>query len=581
MTEYDFLLGRNLSILDISPEAEIMFGYSGQEVCGTLFTDLIKPEYSGRTSLILRNGGKDSCLILGADSMWRFVEIESFPLEDCSAGIRTSSLNPASCCSANSERFAGFIENVFDIYYTSDIYGNITAVSPSIFIYSGFTPEEMIGKNLGGELYVFPEQREIFKELLGRNGRVTSFDASLFRKDGSVWRVSTSAHFIKNKKGEVTGIEGIARDVTDQKEGQEKLLRGIETRYKTLFESATDAIFICDLRTKRIVDANAAARSMTGYIIDELRSLSPEQLHPSYEFEKIHNYIIRKREEFGLKETVRLDFLNKNGEIVPTEVTASVINEDGRKFSIDVARDISQRLANERKQREQEQMLVHQSKLAAMGEMISNIAHQWRQPLSKMTGILTNLEMGIKQGNLDKDEAEGLIKEAFSTLKFMSHTIDDFKNFFSPSKPVEEFCINSALNEVVSIIEPNLRFHGIRLTIKSQDNIFLKTFRNEFCQVLLNIIQNAKDILSMRRVPEPRIEIHIAAAEGRTMIRIADNGGGIEQSAMGRIFEPYFTTRPDGQGIGLYMSKIIIEKNIQGTLTAANTFEGAEFTIVL
>ncbi len=85
----------------------------------------------------------------------------------------------------------------------------------------------------------------------------------------------------------------------------------------------------------------------------------------------------------------------------------------------------------------------------------------------------------------------------------------------------------------------------------------------------------------MRRVPEPRIEIHIAAAEGRTMIRIADNGGGIEQSAMGRIFEPYFTTRPDGQGIGLYMSKIIIEKNIQGTLTAANTFEGAEFTIVL
>ncbi len=581
MTEYDFLLDRNLSILDISPEAEIMFGYSGQEVRGTLFTDLIKPEYSGRTSHILTNGEKDSCLILGADSMWRFVEIESFPLEDCSAGIKTSSLNPASCCSANSERFAGFIENVFDIYYTADIYGNITAVSPSIFIYSGFTPEEMIGKNLGGELYVFPEQREIFKELLGRNGRVTSFDASLFRKDGSVWRVSTSAHFIKNKKGEVTGIEGIARDVTDQKEGQEKLLRGIETRYKTLFESATDAIFICDLRTKRIVDANAAARSMTGYIIDELRSLSPEQLHPSYEFEKIHNYIIRKREEFGLKETVRLDFLNKNGEIIPTEITASVINEDGRKFSIDVARDISQRLANERKQREQEQMLVHQSKLAAMGEMISNIAHQWRQPLSKMTGILTNLEMGIKQGSLDKDEAEGLIKEAFSTLKFMSHTIDDFKNFFSPSKPVEEFCINSALNEVVSIIEPNLRFHGIRLIIKSQENIFLKTFRNEFCQVLLNIIQNAKDILSMRRVPEPRIEIHIAAAEGRTMIRIADNGGGIEQSAMGRIFEPYFTTRPDGQGIGLYMSKIIIEKNIQGTLTAANTFEGAEFTIVL
>ncbi|MCD8493541.1 MAG: hypothetical protein LRY51_17530 [Geovibrio sp.] len=89
-----------------------------------------------------------------------------------------------------------------------------------------------------------------------------------------------------------------------------------------------------------------------------------------------------------------------------------------------------------------------------------------------MTGILTNLEMGIKQGNLDKNEAEDLIREAFSTLKFMSHTIDDFKNFFSPSKPVEEFCINAALNEVLSIIEPNLRFHGIRVIIKAQENIF-------------------------------------------------------------------------------------------------------------
>ncbi|MCD8493542.1 MAG: PAS domain S-box protein [Geovibrio sp.] len=238
---------------------------------------------------------------------------------------------------------------MFDIYYTADIYGNITSISPSVFIYSGFTPEELVGKNLGNELYVNPAMRETFKELIGINGKVSAFDAPLFRKDGSVWWVSTSAHFIKNSKGEVIGVEGIARDITDHKEGLEKLLRGIETRYKTLFESATDAIFIVDLRTKRIVDANAAARNMTGYSLDELRTLIPEQVHPRYEFEKVHNYIIRKREEFGLKETVRLDFLNKHGEIIPTEITASVITEDGRKFSIDVARDISQRLATEKK----------------------------------------------------------------------------------------------------------------------------------------------------------------------------------------------------------------------------------------
>ncbi|HAL86296.1 MAG TPA: hypothetical protein DCM31_05115, partial [Deferribacteraceae bacterium] len=307
---------------------------------------------------------------------------------------------------------------------------------------------------------------------------------------------------------------------------------------------------------------------MTGYSLDELRELMPEQLHPRYEYEKIKDYIVRKREGFGLKETVRLDFMTKQGDIVPAEITASVITEDNRKFSIDVARDISQRLATEKKQREQEQMLIHQSKMAAMGEMISNIAHQWRQPLSKITGILTNLEMGTLQGFIDKKEAETLIHEAFSTLKFMSRTIDDFKNFFSPSKPVEEFCINAALKEVISIIEPNLRFHGIRVLMKVQENIFLKTYRNEFCQVLLNIIQNAKDVLSIRRITDPKIEIRITAGREKTVIRISDNGGGIDHNAMERIFEPYFTTRPDGQGIGLYMSKIIIEKNIKGTITA-------------
>ncbi|QAR33953.1 PAS domain S-box protein [Geovibrio thiophilus] len=582
MAEYDFVLDMDFSILRISAEAENKLGYTPSEISGKPFIEMIKTEYRDRTVSALKTKEKDFCFILGSDDVQHFIELEPCTLPDGTTGVKTVSLNPLTKEKSGAfSCFAEFIENIYDIYYSADIYGNITAISPSVFIYSGFTPEELIGKNLGSELYVYPALRETFKELIGKHGKVTAFDAPLFRKDGSIWWVSTSAHFIKNINGEIIGVEGIARDITDHKEGQEKLLRGIETRYKTLFESATDAIFIFDLRTKRIADANAAARKMTGYSLEELRKLMPEQLHPKYEFEKIHSYIVRKREEFGLKETVRLDFLSKHGDIVPAELTASVITEDGRKFSIDVARDISQRLATEKKQREQEQMIVHQSKLAAMGEMISNIAHQWRQPLSKMTGILTNLEMGIKQGNLARDEAETLIKEAFSTLKFMSHTIDDFKNFFSPSKPVEEFCINTALDEVLSIIEPNLRFHGIRVMIKAQENVFLRTYRSEFCQVLLNIIQNAKDILYLRRIAEPKIDIRITSGRGKTVIRVADNGGGIEHAAMGRIFEPYFTTRPDGQGIGLYMSKIIIEKNIKGTITARNTFEGAEFTIVL
>ena len=578
---YDLILDADYNILSISAEYAEKLQYSGNSDQAKSFLELLKPEYRSRAATALKNCEKDFCFIPTERNKWIFTEINPAPLPAGRTGIKIKNLNPLSDGGSSFSSFAEFIENMFDIYYTSDIYGNITAVSPSIFIYSGFTPEELIGKNLGNDLYVNPELRIKFKELMGTQGRVTAFDAPLYRKDGSIWWVSTSAHFIKNSYGTVIGVEGIARDITDYKEGQEKLVKGIETRYKALFESATDSIFIFDLRTKSIVDANAAARKMTGYSLDELRELMPEQLHPRYEYEKIKDYIVRKREGFGLKETVRLDFMTKQGDIVPAEITASVITEDNRKFSIDVARDISQRLATEKKQREQEQMLIHQSKMAAMGEMISNIAHQWRQPLSKITGILTNLEMGTLQGFIDKKEAETLIHEAFSTLKFMSRTIDDFKNFFSPSKPVEEFCINAALKEVISIIEPNLRFHGIRVLMKVQENICLKTYRNEFCQVLLNIIQNAKDVLSIRRITDPKIEIRITAGREKTVIRISDNGGGIDHNAMERIFEPYFTTRPDGQGIGLYMSKIIIEKNIKGTITAKNTFEGAEFTIVI
>jgi signal transduction histidine kinase len=225
----------------------------------------------------------------------------------------------------------------------------------------------------------------------------------------------------------------------------------------------------------------------------------------------------------------------------------------------------------EQKQRIQQSMLLQQSRLASMGEMISIIAHQWRQPLNFLSFVF----MHIKRSCNGDKEALATIKDANEQLQYMSQTIENFRNFYNPSKSREEFDIAKACEDTIKIVSPTLQKIDISLDVQGNFSFYANS--NEFQQVILNLINNARDILIERKVEKPSIEIRVMGGQ----VTITDNGGGISKEHINQIFEPYFTTKQNSDGIGLYIAKTIIEKEMGGVLSVRVENENTTFIINL
>lgn len=236
--------------------------------------------------------------------------------------------------------------------------------------------------------------------------------------------------------------------------------------------------------------------------------------------------------------------------------------------------------------RQKDELLIQQNRLATMGELLNNIAHQWRQPLNNIAVYIQTMQYLNRSGELTAEEMDQDIKAVMEILQYMSQTIDDFRSFFVRDRSsVHEFPLIPTITKALSLVTPALNASAIRVELLKNDREDLRTtgYPNEFAQALMNILYNARDILVERSIVEPRIEIMVTRSKERIVLTVRDNGGGIDNEALPHIFEPYFTTKgPDkGTGIGLYMSKTIIEKNMGGKLTASNTAQGAEFRIEL
>ena len=229
---------------------------------------------------------------------------------------------------------------------------------------------------------------------------------------------------------------------------------------------------------------------------------------------------------------------------------------------------------------QKDKLLLEQSKLAAMGEMIGAIAHQWRQPLNTLAMKIQFLEDDYEDELLDEKYLREFSNESMQLIHFMSKTIDDFRNFFILDKKKIQFDILEKIQETTSILEPQLKTHKINLMITGESFMVLG-YPNEFQQVVLNIVNNAKDAMIENHTKEGMIHISLDTTT-HTMI-IKDNAGGIPQDILPRIFEPYFTTKEQGKGtgLGLYMSKMIIEDNMHGKLQVYNESGGAKFIIQL
>lgn len=231
--------------------------------------------------------------------------------------------------------------------------------------------------------------------------------------------------------------------------------------------------------------------------------------------------------------------------------------------------------------RQKDQMLILQDRLAIMGEMINNIAHQWRQPLNTLGLIIQKLPMFYDTVEFNREFLEENTRKSMELIQHMSRTVDDFRNFFKSDKKKLTFNINQVITLTLSIIGQSFQNQNISIAFDPEDSPMANGYPNEYAQVLLNILMNARDALVEQNVDCALISIHAFAEAGRSVVIISDNACGIAEEIIVKLFDPYFTTKvPDkGTGIGLFMSKTIIEKNMGGKLTVRNTVSGAEFRI--
>jgi len=229
--------------------------------------------------------------------------------------------------------------------------------------------------------------------------------------------------------------------------------------------------------------------------------------------------------------------------------------------------------------RKKDQVLISQSRQAAMGEMIGNIAHQWRQPLNALSMLIGNLAFAQRHEELTDEFMDEATATANRLIQKMSSTINDFRNFFSPDKMKEPFSALQKVKYTVELIEAAYKNSYITITVEAETDCTLHGFPNEYSQVLMNLLANSRDAIIESGATSGRISMVITVEDGMGVVTVRDTGGGIPADILDKIFEPYFSTKKMGTGIGLYMSKMIIERNMSGRISARIIEGGTEFIV--
>ncbi len=298
--------------------------------------------------------------------------------------------------------------------------------------------------------------------------------------------------------------------------------------------------------------------------------------------------ILIKRNKATKKNEAKVhEIIRRNNKELSKKNEKLTKQKDKLKEQEDKLKDINFKLTEKvkeevEKSREKDHILAIKSRQAAMGEMIGNIAHQWRQPLNSIGLIIQDVEDAYEYKELNKEYLHNSVSEMMEIIKYMSQTIDDFRSFFKPDREKLKFNVKNNIGKSVSLLMATFKNNNIDLKIDINKGIFILGYPNEFSQVIINILNNAKDIILERKIENGKVIIKSFYDFKDTVISISDNAGGIKQKIIDKIFNPYFTTKHESQGtgIGLHMSKSIIEKNMGGVLQAQNTKDGAEFRII-
>jgi len=404
-----------------------------------------------------------------------------------------------------------------------------------------------------------------------------------------------------NAEGHRKAIVHIARDITEKRRVEQALLES-QQRFLLFMEYLPLAVFIKD-NSGRVLFANQYLKDLInvehlhGLTVNDLLSAETAKKMARDDYEAL-------TQGLGLYKDILYD-ANGNGIILDT-YKFPVPCSDGTTLLGCISVDVTEKRRQEKLLAAQEQelreannsletrisdaaaelrqkdaILIQESRLSAMGEMISNIAHQWRQPLNIISLIVQDLRLAFKSNDLTVEELDADINVAMNVLQQISGTIDDFRYFFSYEEEASTFSVNEVVIRSLSLAGPSLKSCGISIDLDEGQYVNAEGYPNEYSQAFLNIILNARDALQELQAQEPLITIRISEENGRSVVRIRDNGGGIREDIQPKIFDPYFSTKQRGKGvgIGLYMAKMIIEKHMGGRLTAHCADGWTEFRI--
>ena len=401
------------------------------------------------------------------------------------------------------------------------------------------------------------------------------------------------------------GFVSIARDISDKKNTQ-VILQSREELYRGIINSTTEGFWLLDDQLN-IVDVNYSLCVMLGYTREEMIGKNPYNFIDAADHDLCHEQ--SKTIEEVAQRVYELVFVKKTGKKIHAIANATTMYEhDGNVKTFAFMTNISKQKALEaelvKKQaeiearnnnleaeiasqveenRSKDQMMYQQARLASMGEMIGNIAHQWRQPLNILALVMQDLYISGQLGNLTDEKLETEYEKANNVLQYMSQTIDDFRNFFKHEGENANFSLKSTIESVYSLVSPNFKHNHVAFHMDMQEEIEVVGNKNEFIQVIINILNNAQDAIKTNNTKGGEVHVAIMKLKDKARIVISDNGGGMSKSIIDKIFDPYFTTKhqTQGTGLGLYMSKQIIETSMTGHLMAENITNGARFIIEL
>ncbi len=437
----------------------------------------------------------------------------------------------------------------------------------------GYTREDFIGRPISdiddeaGKLLIKKRTAEIM------TGKQSYIENIHVRKDGTSFPVAIHAKRVNigNKNSFIFTTE---YDISELKQAESELKLSND-KFEKAFNYTPNMIVISNMKTGKIYDVNKTFLNKLGYKKDEVIGKTSFEIDLWYDLKDREKYL-KLFEKDGFVEGDIYDFNTKNKNQITAKTYANIVTIDTKEFILAVAEDITE-LKNK------DEMLINQSRQAAMGEMIGMIAHQWRQPISIISMDANNMLLDIAMDKFNETEAEKYANNITIQTKHLSKTIDDFRNFFKPDKVITKVNIREIFDQTLSIVKNSLKNNNIELKISYQTEREVYAYPRELMQVFVNIINNSKDALSFKNKENSIINIEVYEDKQYINTKICDNGGGIDADILSKVFDPYFSTKDEktGTGLGLYMSKMIIEKHLNGVIEVCNSDEGACFTVRL